>query len=205
MATRQNRAMNQMVSHLLNLDQLVGKSTRQSLTRGLLIIRNEQTRQAKILSGGNMVLSGVGRNGAKVGASYKATKDTFGIVRATGPWTIRDSSVSGGPVRPHLITSRYGGGSRASRARRLGGTARTRRTEAFLGIGPSYGKGRGVGGAINIFGENRKESKGWRLYARHPGAPRRPYWVQGINTVTPSLGKVIHANWVTKNLMRVYG
>lgn len=193
--SRQNRATDQMIRHIIALDRLVQKGQRQQLTFGLLGIKNEEMNQMRQFSG-NGVLSGVGKSGARVGVSARPKTATFGIVRATGPWQIRDSSVSGGPVKPHIITSKKGGGSRRSRGRRL--------HFPDGGIGPISGRGSGVGGAINVLGETSKDSEGWRLYARHPGAPRRAYWVNGITKVVPTLGKAIHNRWITKNMEAIY-
>lgn len=193
-----SKSMAELATKLTRFGQGIERSQRAALTQGLLTIRNEELGQARRFSG-DLRLSGVGRHGSKIGVIYKIKNNNFGFVRATGAWPIRDSSLSSGPVKPHLITSRYGGGSRISRARRLGGSARSRRGEASVGMGPTAGRGRGVGGVINIFGETSFESEGWRLYARHPGAPRQPYWAQGVAKISPKIGAEMHTRWVERS------
>lgn len=62
------------------------------------------------LAGGDRILSGVGRNGAKLSVR---TLPSFGdqdymrvVFRKEGPWQIRDSSITGGNTRPRFSTPR---------------------------------------------------------------------------------------------------
>jgi hypothetical protein len=65
---------------------------------------------ASRLAGGDRVLSGVGKNGAKLSVR---TLPSFGdenymrvVFRKEGPWQLRDSSVSGGNTRPRFSSPR---------------------------------------------------------------------------------------------------
>lgn len=105
-------------------------------------------------------LSNVGKNGAKLGVRYDFKSQNgkpAALVRATGPWQIVE-----GDTVPHVITSRYAGGSRLRRG-------------AF---GPAL-----PGGRRSVI----LTPWGYRRYARHPGTKGKHPWRTAITDSTRNL------------------
>lgn len=150
---------------------------RRGVERGSLEMKKAVISERDKAVGSDGRMSGVGRNGASLNARYDiraARGGATSIVRATGPWQLIERRTV-----PHLILSRYAGGSRRSRARLAEvsiintGRARLRRR-----------------GAINIPGI------GWRAYARHPGTPGKRPFAKGVNAGEPRALAVMRADAV---------
>jgi hypothetical protein len=144
-----------------------------------LFVKKAMLAAAVMDAGGDMRLSNVGKNGARLSVGYTVTAGKA-LVFARGPWGLPEFGAS-----PHLITSKQGG-SRSRRARVLGGEASTKRrgkatVGSVIGIGPVFGKR--ATGAINISGV------GWRKYARHPGTKGKGSWDKQANRINPLLAK----------------
>lgn len=119
---------------------------------------------AAAATGGDLRLSQVGRNGAKLGVNYKIIGkglDASARIRATGPWHLVEYRLG-----PHVITSKRAGGSRRSRARRFEEGA----------------AGEGIGGGRHAM---LRTPYGPRPFVIHPGTshPAKP-WTRAVPIVS---------------------
>lgn len=130
-------------------------------------------------------LRNVGSSGAKLGIGYdiKGFQNPTALVQARGPWQFIEYDNA-----PHWITSKYGGGSRKSRAQRLGGMANPRArgnaSTSFLGNYEGGGNP-GVGGSVRV------PSAGYRRWARHPGTKGKRPFAKGIERARPRVEKLL--------------
>lgn len=151
----------------------------QRVQRAAAVIQGSYEHRLRAVTG-DMRMSGTGRGGRKVGARKVLRRNGFeAIVSARGPAHLLE-----GPTSPHLITSRKGG-SRAARARRLGGMAWSARTgAASLPVGPVYARGR-ARGVVVIPGV------GPRVFARHPGTRGKMLWHNALRTSVPRARRIL--------------
>lgn len=134
-----------------------------AIDKEALATKKYMEQAARMAAGGDARLSGM--KGRKLDVGYK-THGLSAVVFARGPWGLTEFG-----ARPHIISSRRGGGSRRSRGTRLSAA------------GPSIGRGGRVRGAINIPGI------GWRLYARHPGTKGKHTWERRVKMLRHTVGK----------------
>lgn len=117
--------------------------------------------------GSNGRMSGVGRNGARLGVRDEYAGSVAlptAVVRATGPWQLVES-----PTRSHLITSRYAGSTRARRSRAgLAGPVRP-------------GALRGGRRAVVL------TPWGYKRFTRHPGTRGKKPWRTSIDRSTQNI------------------
>ncbi len=135
---------------------------------------------ATTATGGDLRLKNAGRNGARLGVGYEVTRsgdDARARVRARGPWQLVEH-----PIKPHVITSRYAGGSRKSRAARV-----------------QAGKPLGGGRRAIVM-----SPYGPRRFVKHPGvrSPKRP-WAKGVQAAEPQLRNIMRG-WVGEELRKVF-
>lgn len=135
-------------------------------------------------------LSGVGRNGVKVGAGFtvSGTRNPTALMAPRGPVWLIDRNTS-----PHWITSRHARGSRAGRARALGGNAyrasrRTGPVVSSLGHGPPAPGGAAGGGRRAVI---LIPGTGHRRRARHPGTRGKRTWSRGVRIGTPAAARAL--------------
>jgi hypothetical protein len=127
------------------------------------VIERSVLSRGRKASGGDLVLSGVGRTkAATLGVSNRRSQDLKSTtIQATGPWQFVEFDTS-----PRVITSRYGGGSRRSRAAALGAASGRR---VRFGVNRVYvgsiAEGLQASGA-KVFGVVRIPGVGYRRYAR---------------------------------------
>lgn len=131
-------------------------------------------------TGGDLRLNNAGRAGAKLSVRYDITRsgdDARARVRARGPWQLVEHQ-----IKPHVITSRYGGGSRKSRA-------------------AAVNEGRPLKGGRRAIVQT---PNGPRRFVKHPGirSPKQP-WARGVRVAEPRL-KQIMRGWVGEELRKVF-
>lgn len=116
-----------------------------------------------------------GARNRRVGVRYRMGADRMSaVVGMTGPAHLIER-----PTSPHVITSRASGGSRRSRAARLGAVAWSRRTGlATLPVGPLTARGAGLRPVLI-------PGVGPRQYARHPGTRGRWPWRDSLRVSVP--------------------
>ena len=119
----------------------------------------ESERNRAVGSDGRM--SNVGRNGARLGVRYDLSgnlANPSAVVRATGPWQLVEN-----PSRPHVVTSRYAGSTRARRSR--------------AGIAGPVQPGALRGGRRAVI----LTPWGYKRHARHPGTRGKRPWHKAID------------------------
>lgn len=133
------------------------------------------------LAGGDRVISRVGaaagygrRSGARIGSQVVTDTQDQVVIKATGAWQIRDSSIGGGRTRPHGI------GPRNDRNPRPLPPAKT--------ISPSL----------------QFRSGGFsKTGVAHPGSARIPAWRNAIQSVQPRIVEA-HERDFRETLARLY-
>lgn len=163
-------------------DQL--ERAQRTMTERAALVMTTAIRSELTADTGDGRMSGVGRRGARVSAGFDVfgSRNPVAMIRPRGPAHLISNATSS-----RYVTSRHGRGSRAGRARALGGTASrgARRNRAgelvaagvasSLGVGPAA-PGRVRGGRranLNVPGI------GWRRYTRHPGTRGKGSWQRG--------------------------
>lgn len=134
-------------------------------------------------SGGDSVLSNVGRGGAKVGARFdvKGTQNPSALIRATGPLHLLDN-----PTSPHVIVPRS--------LRK--GRSRSSRGDFYNAL---FGGGSGFGSAKPL-----RTPYGPRMRVQHPGTRgKRTFW-RAIDNVRPLIPITFRTEMV-RQMRRYYG
>ena len=186
MGTSRNAA--EMAVKIDRLGADIKAAKKGNITEASMVLKEAVLSRGRKASGGDLVLSGVGKDGkGKLGANFKALSGDESELRAIGPWQLVEFDTS-----PRVITSRYGGGSRTTRARAIGATAGRR---VKLGTNRVYvasvaegveRSGDKIRGSINIPGI------GWRRYARvRRGSKGTRPFAKGINDGIPGAVRVL--------------
>ena len=121
------------------------------------------------------VLKGVGKGGATLShrtrPSAATGENTVRVVFSKqGPWQLRDSSVRGGPTRPHILKPNFKKSPRPmDPAKQWMPSMKSRQGEFYT----NYNKGLGPFLAIE-----------------HPGSKREPAWANAIESVMPVVIKL---------------
>lgn len=167
----------------------IKSSQKANLTEASMVMKEAVLARGRKASGGDLVLSGVGRDGkGKLGANFKTMSDNKSSeLRAIGPWQFVEFDTS-----PRVVTSRYGGGSRRSRAAAVGASAGrrvkfgTNRVYVASSAEGAERSGDKIRGSINIPGI------GWRRYARiRRGSKGTRPFAKGINDGIPGAVRVL--------------
>lgn len=95
----------------------IGRSQRTGVERASFAMKQRISAEASRASGGDGRLSGAKDARISVRYDVKGERNPTALIRALGPWQLVEFDTN-----PHFITSRRGGGSRRSRAARLGGS-----------------------------------------------------------------------------------
>lgn len=121
--------------------------------------------------------------GAKLSVSYdiKGTRNPTALITAKGPWQLVESD-----NKAHPITSKFGGGSRGSRGKRVIGAS----VGAALGGTGSAGLGGGRRAVLNIGGSFRRS-------VPHPGTKGRHPFRKGRDKVYPVIVKELGSTVTT--------
>ena len=96
-----------VAKRVVKLARAVEGGSKDTLKAAALVAKDEQLKRMRADSGGDLRLSGVGRNGAKLNVNFKLAGDTA-TVRAIGPLPLINND-----TRAHSIRSRRAGGRRA--------------------------------------------------------------------------------------------
>lgn len=155
--------------------------TRKGVEAGALLVTRSARTSIRAGSGGDSVLSNVGR-GARVGARYdiQGRQNPTALVRATGPLRLLDN-----PTRPHRIGAKVKKGrSQSSRA-------------AFYNA--IFGGGSGYGSAKPL-----RTPYGPRYSVQHPGTRgKRTFW-KGVTAAKPFV-RLEFNNGVRRGMRRYFG
>lgn len=110
-----SKSVDQFTAKMAKAGANITRERRAIVTDGALASKDTVVEAAKRATGGSMRLSNVGRNGSRLGARYdlKGRANPTALVKATGAWQIRDSSLSGGPTSAHTIPKAVGPRGRA--------------------------------------------------------------------------------------------
>lgn len=144
-------------------------------------------------TGGDFILSGVGRNGAKVGVNYKLNTNgpqPKAIVRAIGPFQFIEND-----TKPHIPAAKKVAGVRGSRRRRQQALA--------LGVGFSALFGGQVGGN-NFARVYVKKYKRWITITKPISSKGKQPWARGVERAKPIVVKNFRVAQ-TRELTRVFG
>lgn len=100
-----SKSVDQFTAKLAKAGANITKERRAIVMDGALASKDTVIEAARKATGGSMRLSNVGRNGSRLGARFdlKGRANPTALVKATGAWQIRDSSLSGGPTADHEI------------------------------------------------------------------------------------------------------
>ena len=159
------------------LDRAQKDAPRRAAVKAELIHQSELER---VVPSGR--LRNVGKNGAKLSVRYdiKGTRNPTALITALGPWQFIESD-----TKAHPITSRYAGGSRAARGRRVIGAS----ISSVLGGGNvSTGLGGGAKAVLNMGGD-------YRRFVRHPGTKGKHPFRKGRNKAYPVIVKELHSTF----------
>jgi len=158
---------------------LANRNVRQ-ITEAAKTIKAATLLSAAAATGGDGRLNNAGKSGARLGVGYTITKsgdDARARVKARGPWQLVEH-----PLKPHVITSRYAGGSRRSRA-------------------AAVAAGRKLKGGRRAIVQT---PFGPRRFVHHPGVrtPKRP-WALGVKAAEPRVTNIMRG-WVAEELRKVF-
>lgn len=136
---------------------------------------------------GKLTMRNFGKSGIKLGVRYKVDGPPEKKVIEVKPSTGRIGwRVLQGGAKPHVITSRYAGGSRKSRAQRVEG-------------GQKLLRGGGRGGRAVL-----RTPAGYRRWVRHPGVKARKTWTRGTDQVVKTIAVKEYREQVRAALGRVF-
>jgi hypothetical protein len=144
-------------------------------------------RQAQADNRGKLTMRNVGKRGIKLGVSYKIDgppeRKTLEFKPSSGRigWRILQ-----GGAKPHVITSKYAGGSRKSRANRV---------EAGQPL--LRGGGRGGRAVLKIGGQSRR-------WVKHPGVKAKKTWTKASDVVAKDIALKEYRDQVRSKLAKVF-
>lgn len=153
---------------------------RKGVTAGSLLIATAVRKEVAVATRGRNRLSGVGRNGAKVGVRYdvRGTTNPVGLVRATGPLHLIESDTAAHMILPRGVGRAQGRSKAARRA------AKQSLYDALFGAG-------GFSSATPL-----AMPWGPRFRADHPGTKGKHPWAKGVSRserlVLPAVQRETH-------------
>jgi hypothetical protein len=169
----------QMARRMAKLEREFESRQRAIVTAGMLQVKDEVVDRAKKASGGDLVLSNVGKSGRKIGAGFdvKGNRNPVAKLKPRGPLALVEKSIPS-----HFITRKGVARNRLNAAGRVTGlTGRSGRRRRASTFGDVSGLGAG-GRPLNIPGI------GYRMWVRHPGisaaAQPRPF-ARGVRKGEP--------------------
>ncbi len=164
---------------LAKMDKFAGaapKANRAATLQAADLVKTATLAHLRTATGGDLILSGVGKKGAKLGVRYNIQGDISAnaVVRATGPVQIVENRTHAHVIGPKGLK----GGKRAKRgaANRTGMGQRQRAIDEGTAI---YGRG-----------DVLKIGDRYVRYAYHPGTAGKHPWEKGVKEATPKTSAV---------------
>lgn len=175
MGQRVYRNLDNFAAALVRFGQASDRAQERALRQSTLRVDDALDAAARKVGGGDRIISGVGKSGAAVGhtTTRGANSPDFKQVffRKTGPWQIRDSSVSGGDTQPREGTPNLRRSPRPmSPAKKFMPSLRTKDGKFYSNFNRSAG---GPFVRVNL-GRGR----------------RQPFWAGAVKSVQPRVQEV---------------
>lgn len=168
------------------LDQFIGKVSRFGLELAesdngagavALAMTTAVRRKQRTATGGDMKLSGVGKNGTRIGAKYVSIGDGKTVVQATGPAHLAEWD-----VKPHTITPKKGSGLGRRRSDRANEARQRAHLKSHFGITKDP-----AGAAVLALADGTFA----RYTTRAGGSKGRHPFENGVNQVLPATGEIM--------------